>query len=73
MTRRVHFEAEAEAEYRQAGVWYESQRKGLGAEFFDEIDATIRQVLNFPRLGAPVPRVAGASAEGCTTIDPRYP
>jgi hypothetical protein len=54
---RVHFETEAETEYRQAGVWYESRREGLGLEFLDEVDATIRQVLEFPRIGAAVPRV----------------
>ena len=57
MSRRVHFEDEAEAEYRQAGVWYESRREGLGIEFFDEVDTTIRQLLDLPRIGAPVPRV----------------
>jgi len=54
---RVHFEDEAEAEYRHSGVWYERRRAGLGFEFFDEGDATIRQLLDFPHIGAPVPRV----------------
>jgi plasmid stabilization system protein ParE len=54
---RVHFEPEADTEYQQAGVWYEGRREGLGLEFFDEIDATIRRILEFPRLGAAVPRV----------------
>jgi plasmid stabilization system protein ParE len=54
---RVHFEAEAEAEYRQAGVWYDSRREGLGLEFFDEVDATIREVVEFPRIGVAVPGV----------------
>ena len=57
MSRLVHFEDEAETEYRQAGGWYESRREGLGVEFFDEVDAAIRQVLEFPRIGAPVPRL----------------
>jgi hypothetical protein len=50
VSRRVQFEDEAEAEYRQAGVWYDSRREGLGVEFFDEVDATIRHVLDFPRM-----------------------
>jgi plasmid stabilization system protein ParE len=54
---RVHFEPEAETEYLQAGVWYERRREGLGLEFFDEVDATIRRILEFSRLGAAVPRV----------------
>lgn len=57
MSPRVHFEDEAEAEYRHAGVWYESRREGLGLEFFDEVDATIGQMLDFPHIGAPVPRL----------------
>jgi plasmid stabilization system protein ParE len=57
VSRRVHFEDEAEAEYRQAGLWYERRREGLGVEFFDEVDATIRQVLEFPLIGATVPRL----------------
>lgn len=57
MTRRVHFENEADVEYRHAGAWYEGRREGLGFEFFDAVDATIRQVLEFPLIGAAVPRV----------------
>jgi plasmid stabilization system protein ParE len=57
VSRRVHFEPEADAEYQQAGVWYEGRRDGLGLEFFDEVDATIRRILEFPRVGAAVPRV----------------
>jgi toxin ParE1/3/4 len=54
---RVSFESEADAEYQQAGLWYNSRRDGLGLEFFDEVDATIRRILEFSRLGAAVPRV----------------
>ena len=54
MIARVHFEDEADAEYRQAGRWYESRRADLGVEFFD---AAVRQIVEFPRAGAPVPRV----------------
>ena len=57
MTRRVHFEDEADVEYRHAGAWYESRREGLGLEFFDAVDATIRQALDFPLIGAAVSRV----------------
>lgn len=56
MSRLVHFEDEAEAEYRQAGGWYESRREGFGVEFLDEVDAAIRQVLEFPRIGASMAR-----------------
>lgn len=53
----VHFEAEAEAEYFQAFQWYERRRDGLGVEFLDEIDATIRRVLEAPFSGSTVPRL----------------
>lgn len=58
MTRSVRFEDEADAEYREAGRWYDTKRSGLGREFFDEIDATVRRILEFPRAGAPVPKVS---------------
>lgn len=57
MTARVRFEDEADAEYRQAGRWYETRRVGLGVEFFDAVDAALHQIVDFPRAGAPVPRV----------------
>jgi toxin ParE1/3/4 len=53
----VRFEDEAEAEYREAGRWYEERRIGLGFEFFDAVDAAIRPILEFPAVGAPVPGV----------------
>jgi toxin ParE1/3/4 len=51
---RVRFEDEAEAEYRAAGRWYEARRAELGVEFLDAVDATIDQIVRFPRAGAPV-------------------
>jgi toxin ParE1/3/4 len=53
---QVRFEDEADAEYRQAGRWYESRRAGLGTEFFDAVDATLRRIVEFPRAGSTVPR-----------------
>lgn len=58
MIAGIRFEDEADAEYREAGRWYESRRPGLGFEFFDAVDATLRQMTDFPRAGKPVPRVA---------------
>lgn len=57
MSPRVRFEDEADAEYRQAGRWYESRRAGLGTEFLDAVDDTLRRIVDFPRAGAPVPGV----------------
>ena len=57
MIAGIRFEDEADAEYREAGRWYESRRPGLGFEFFDAVDATLRQISDFPRSGQPVPRI----------------
>jgi plasmid stabilization system protein ParE len=54
---RIRFEEEADAEYREAGRWYESRRTNLGIAFFDAVDAALRQILEFPHAGTPVPRV----------------
>lgn len=57
MNPLVRFEDEADAEYREAGRWYDAKSAGLGVEFFSEIDAAVRRILEFPHAGAPVPRV----------------
>ena len=57
MNSRVRFEGEADAEYREAGRWYEGRRAGLGFEFFDAVDAAIDQIVRFPAAGEAVPRV----------------
>jgi plasmid stabilization system protein ParE len=54
---RIRFEPEADAEYRRAGRWYESQRTGLGLEFLDAVDAAIRRIADWPQSGSPAPRV----------------
>ena len=57
MTLHVRFEDEADAEYRDAGRWYEGRRTGLGIEFFDAVDATVRQIVDLPGAGARIPQV----------------
>ncbi len=57
MNPAVRFEAEAGAEYRAAGSWYELRRVGLGIEFFDAVDATLTRIVRLPRAGGPVKRV----------------
>jgi hypothetical protein len=57
VTPAVRFEIEADAEYRLAGRWYDEQRAGLGAEFFDAVDATLDRIVRMPHAGARVPRV----------------
>jgi plasmid stabilization system protein ParE len=60
VTSRVRFEEEADAEYRHAGRWYEDRRTGLGIEFFDAVDAAVRQIVDLPGAGARVPRLPNA-------------
>jgi len=54
---QVHFEDEADAEYRLAGRWYEDRRAHLGLEFFDAVDATIDQIVAMPSAAALIPRM----------------
>ena len=42
------FHPEARLEYREAAVFYESRRAGLGAAFSLEVEATIRRILETP-------------------------
>jgi toxin ParE1/3/4 len=42
------FHPEARLEYREAAVFYESRRPGLGAAFSLEVEATIRRILEGP-------------------------
>lgn len=58
MTLSVQFEAEAEAEYRLAGRWYEERCDNLGVEFFNAVDAAIRRIVEWPGAGGTVPRVS---------------
>ncbi len=57
MSPSVRFEDEADAEYRNAGRWYEEHRAGLGSEFLDAVDATLDRIMRLPHAGARVPRV----------------
>ena len=41
---------EAREELRQAAVWYEDQRSGLGGEFLDDFLATIDSIEGNPEL-----------------------
>lgn len=52
----VVVEARARVEMADAGAWYEEKREGLGAAFFDEIDAALAVVAAAPFLRVPLPR-----------------
>jgi toxin ParE1/3/4 len=47
---RLVIRPRAETDLREARNWYENQRAGLGAEFVDEIEATIQVLIHNPRL-----------------------
>ena len=42
MNSIVNFQPDAETDVADAAAWYENQRKGLGAEFLDEIFIDLR-------------------------------
>ena len=48
MTLRFH--EEAEVEFREAFLWYEHQRKGLGLEFVLCVDEAIERILRSPEM-----------------------
>ena len=46
---KVHFLTLAQQELDNAVVWYNQQTEGLGQEFLDEVDRTVRRVIRFPK------------------------
>jgi plasmid stabilization system protein ParE len=44
----VELLAAAQAELDHAYTWYETQRKGLGAQFLNEFDAAVRRLAAYP-------------------------
>lgn len=55
MTDSCRPEPEASAELEDAALWYESRRPGLGLEFLQTVDETLRRVARWPRIGTHVP------------------
>ena len=51
MTLPVRFIEAASEELRAAVVWYETRRRGLGAEFFDAIVAALDLIESQPEVG----------------------
>ena len=50
MNSLVKFQPDAESDVADAAAWYENQRKGLGAEFLDEILSTCEVISENPKL-----------------------
>jgi toxin ParE1/3/4 len=48
MSRNVQFEPEAERELLEAADFYDHERAGLGSEFLDEVDDSIRDIVDAP-------------------------
>jgi plasmid stabilization system protein ParE len=45
---KVRFLKPAQSEVDDAVVWYDSQSPGLGIQFLDDVDRTIRRVTAYP-------------------------
>jgi len=69
VTRALRNLRAAREEFAEAVRWYDEQRAGLGAEFFDEVAATTAQLEARPEIGAAV------SKDGPTRrlLVPRFP
>jgi toxin ParE1/3/4 len=70
---RVRFEDEADAEYRDAGRWYEGRRAGLGLAFFDAVDAAISQIVDLPQSAARIPRLPACRIAGAAISSQAIP
>lgn len=46
--KRIRFHPAARAELRAAMRFYEAQRKGLGGDFLDEVNSSVRRVQELP-------------------------
>ena len=51
MTRPIRFGEPASDEFRDAVQWYESRRRGLGADFFDAVVTAIEAIQANPEIG----------------------
>jgi len=54
MSGRFRLEPEASAELEHAALWYEDERRGLGTDFLDAVDATLARIAEWPDAGSKV-------------------
>lgn len=54
MTVRIEFRPEAERDLREAVVWYENERRGLGRALEGEVDRTVRRIAENPHQYAEI-------------------
>lgn len=48
----VRFDAAAIVDVTLARDWYEGERPGLGQEFVDSVESTVRRIESFPSAGS---------------------
>lgn len=54
MNRTIRTVHEASNEFAEAVRWYEEQRQGLGAEFYESVVETTARIQDNPACGPPV-------------------
>lgn len=54
MTHSIRFSSPASLELTEAVRWYESKRRGLGGEFFDDVARAIDRLALNPEAGNPI-------------------
>jgi plasmid stabilization system protein ParE len=54
LTRELRSSRPASEEFAEAVRWYEERRRGLGAEFFDAVAATMALIADDPEIGTEV-------------------
>jgi plasmid stabilization system protein ParE len=47
---QINFHPDAQKEFKEAALWYNHQRVGLGREFFDEVNSNIALIANDPKI-----------------------
>lgn len=52
MTLRIHTVGPASDELKAAVRWYESQRLGLGSDFFESVVDTLKRIETYPEAGS---------------------
>ena len=69
MSRKLRNLRAAREEFAAAVRWFEEQRAGLGAEFYDQVISTTARLEAFPESGSPI------STDGLTRglLLPRFP
>jgi plasmid stabilization system protein ParE len=72
VNRKVLVESEASNELREAALWYEAQRSGVGLAFLAAVDRTMEQVAAWPETGTPVPGLSADLPVRRMSI-PRFP